>query len=575
VKNQTLSYSLLVPAEGVTTVMNFVGTLTFGTTVADVFGENAVYPIPTAPRSVTVEMLQAAHLSWSAPVTTGVVAYNIYRSVNGGPYEFLASTTNPTYTDKWVSSGNNYAYEVTAVNQVNDEGPASRPTAQVSIAAMDVRESEDFNYGGGQYPGYQNCPAAIEAPDATTIGTPQQYDFFHASVDGPNLYRPANATPDGVGIETVEEADDPGVFHTNIGWVNVGSWYRYTYNVPQAGWIKLEFRVAVAGSGTLAAYWDEVLIGTVSYGTGNWHIFNWYLMEDQIQTTAGVHTLRVESIAGGVNFDKHAIQWNAAPPSRKSIWADDFESYATTADVFSPTNGKWTRGNTTNTAGSWALWDTSTPLGGESGNIPAMDGNYMVADSDLSGAGILLDEEMLSPEIDCASYTKLRGSFNYNYRIYDDPEHTQDAEVDIRVFDSGTGWSGWTNLFHLDTSDVPSALDPPMLSGTQVYDLSAYDGKKIQLKFHFFNAMYDYWFAFDKVVVSGVQEAVGPPGADITLDNGSVTITWTTFGAGQYTVEYTADLRGTWTQIAGPITQTSFTHAIPADKTGFYRIVGQ
>ena len=67
---------------------------------------------------------------------------------------------------------------------------------------------EHFNYGGGQYPGFENCPAALEAPDATTIGTPQQYDFWHPSTGGPNEYRPANVTPDGLGIETVERSID-------------------------------------------------------------------------------------------------------------------------------------------------------------------------------------------------------------------------------------------------------------------------------------------------------------------------------------------------------------------------------
>jgi hypothetical protein len=173
VKQQTLSYSLLVP-DDVTTVMAFDGTVTYGTTTSDVFGQNAVYPVPTAPRSLSVVMLQAAHLSWSAPLTTGTASYNIYRSVNGGPYELIATTTATSFTDKWVSAGNNYAYEVSAVNGWALEGPVSRPTAQVSIPAMDVRESEDFNYGGGQYPGYQNCPAANEAPTATDLDA--QYD---------------------------------------------------------------------------------------------------------------------------------------------------------------------------------------------------------------------------------------------------------------------------------------------------------------------------------------------------------------------------------------------------------------
>ncbi|MDP2895765.1 MAG: hypothetical protein Q8Q12_04305, partial [bacterium] len=113
------------------------------------------------------------------------------------------------------------------------------------------------------------------------------------------------------------------------------------------------------------------------------------------------------------------------------------------------------------------------------------------------------------------------------------------------------------------------------LSDPEVFDLSAYDGKKIQLKFHFFNAEYDYWFAFDKVRVSGVQVAQEIPRPIITLTPPNVTVSWTSFGPGQYSVEYTTNVKGTWTKIAGPFTQTSFTEAMRADKAGYYRILGQ
>ncbi|MDP2898065.1 MAG: carbohydrate-binding protein, partial [bacterium] len=583
VTGQTLSYSLTVPAEGLTNVMQFVGTLTFGTMVADIFGENAMYPIPTAPRSLSVEMLRAAHLSWAAPATTGVIAYNVYRSVNGGAYELIGVATSTSYTDKWVVPGDTYAYEVSAVNQVNDEGPLSRPTAQVSVPTMEIRQAEDFNYDSGQFPWTDTVTLpAIEAPDATTIGTPDQYDYYPPATGGPGTrtYRPLDNRADGtgVGIEIAEDVDDPGVFHTNIGWIDAGtnSWYRYSFNVPQAGWVKFEFRVATPNAaGMIEAYWDEVLVGTVSFTTGNWHIMTWALMEDEIQTTAGIHTLRVKSVGDGINFDTIALLWNAAPPTRQSIWEDNFDSYAATADVFSPTGGKWTRGNTTNTAGSWTLWDTAgPPLNAEPANIAGMEGKYMISDSDLSGAGILLNEEMLSPEVDCTDWTNVRLNFNKNYRMYDDPSHQQIAEVDIRMFDAVSGWSNWTNLLHLDTSDVDPTADPPELSDPEVFDLSAYDGKKIQLKFHFYDAEYDYWFAVDNVRVSGVKPPQIPPGATIRLGPGAgmLTLSWTAFGPGQYSVEYTADLKGSWMQIAGPLSEATWSGAMPAGRTGYYRI---
>jgi hypothetical protein len=339
----------------------------------------------------------------------------------------------------------------------------------------------------------------------------------------------------------VEETDDPGVFHTNIGWIDAGSWYRYTFYVPQAGWVKFEFRVACAGGGTLAGYWDETLVGTVSFATGNWHIMTWGLMEDEIETTTGVHTLRVKSVADGINFDAIAIQWNAAAPSRKSVWEDNFDSYTTTADVFSPTVGKWTRGNTTNSAGSWTLWD---PEGPDLGTVPT---------ADIAG---------------------MEDKFMKNYRAYEDPDHTQTAEVDIRSFDAVSGWGNWTNLLHLDTSSVPVGLDPPILSDPEVFDLSAYDGKKIQLRFHFFNAEYDYWFAVDNIRVSAVKppETVPLPTIEPGPGAGMLTLNWLHFDIEQYVIEFTSDLTGTWQPIAGPISEAAWSGAMPAGQTGFYRV---
>jgi hypothetical protein len=594
VRHQTLSYSLVVPADSSSRI-RFEGTLTFDDTTVGIWGDHqrgeALYPVPSPPRNLTVEMLQAAHLSWSPPETEGVASYRIYRSVNGGPYELIASTTSTTYTDKWVQPGNNYSYRVTAVNVQYLEGEPTAPTPPVSVmTTMEIREAEDFNYGGGQFPPYQNCPPAIESPDGT-IGTPQEYDYYHPN-KGPKIYPPPWPEPllyraDAPWIITVEEADDPGVFATIISYIDPGSWYRYTFNVREAGWVKFEFRAASPGGGALAAYWDEnsngeeQLIGKVRFTTGNWYIFTWALMEEQIQTPAGVHTLRIQSVGGNLNFDKIAIQWNAPPPSRKTIWADDFESYTTTADVFSPTAGGWTRGLTGNHDGSWTLWDTAgPPLGNEPANIREMHNKYMISNSDLSGEGVLIDEEMLSPEVDCTGWTKLRLNFNKNYRIYvGDPDRTQTAEVSIRSFEPETGWGGWATLMRLQFADVP--VYGEILSDPEVHDLSAYDGKKIQLKFHYYDAEYDYWFAIDNIRVSGFSPPPEPPPitsriivkddtVELCLDPYPAPDPWTILS-----VEYCDDLvEGNWLPIPNwpPVESGCIADDIRGVRQRFYRI---
>jgi hypothetical protein len=104
IATQTLTYSV-TPVAGMTDALVFSGTVSFPGESSDILGANALYPQPAAPRSLSVEMLQAAHLSWSDSLTVGTVRYNVYRSVNGGDYELIATTTATSYTDKWVSAG--------------------------------------------------------------------------------------------------------------------------------------------------------------------------------------------------------------------------------------------------------------------------------------------------------------------------------------------------------------------------------------------------------------------------------------------------------------------------------------
>jgi hypothetical protein len=458
---------------------------------------------------------------------------------------------------------------------------------------MEIREAENFNYGGGLYPWESGVTTpAVEATAQDDLAAGK--DFWHPNKGGPRTYRPLDA----VGIWTATEVEPAtGRVNMGVGWTYPGSWWRYGFDVPApgpddppGGWVKLVLRIATLLNqpSSVSAYWDETLVGTAFLDVGPPHSFH-YLAMDEFQTDPGTHTLRVE--AGGDNatldvfdFDKIGIGYNWAPPRRETIWEDNFDSYTATADVFSPTVGKWTRGNTTNSAGSWTLWDTEGPDLGSvpTADIAGMEDKYMISDSDLSGAGVLIDEEMLSPEVDCADWTKVRLNFNKNYRMFDDPnpDRTQDAEVDIRSFDPVSGWSNWTNLLHLDRSDVDPNADPPELSNPEVFDLSPYDGKKVQIRFHFFHAEYDYWFAVDNIRVSGEQPPQEIPLPDVTLDpgTGALTISWTSFGSGQYTVETTMDLvNEAWAPVPGetwPTTQTSWSKTLPADGKRYYRVMG-
>jgi hypothetical protein len=576
VKTGTISYSLSIPEE-TTQALDFAGAVSFGTTTADIIGENLVYPVPTEPTYLMVEMLMASHLSWSAPPQEGVVSYNVFRSVNGGTWELIGSTTATSFVDSTVTTGNNYSYAVSALGVHGVEGPQTSPTAQGSLpGTMVVREAEDFNYGGGQWPWVAGTTVpANEALSATDLGA--QYDFWHPHKGGPRDYRPLDA----IGIERVLEYGSTTEYHTNIGWIGPSSWWRYTFNVTQPGWIKLTFRLASPlTQASFTAYWDETLIGAPTFaGTGDWHLFTYVPLEQFEETDTGLHTLRVEALGPDpavdvFNFDKIAIGFNWPAPKRETIWSDNFDTYSTDADVKA---GGWTIENGSGYPdAAWRLFDTDGSmgqLGNQDPNLPGMYDKYMVTDSDLA-PDATLDERLVSKEVDCTNYLKVRLNYSKNYsRYFEDPDHLQVAEVDIRVFDNGV-WGNWVNLSHWDrdtgSSSTPEQLDIASLA----------DKKKIQVRWHFYQAKWDYWFAMDQVRVSGEPLPIQAGKiTKVTLSVGQVSLTWTVFGNKQYTVQQTDNLVGaTWTSAPGtwPISAQTWTSGdVSGNKKLFYRVMGQ
>jgi hypothetical protein len=360
-----------------------------------------------------------------------------------------------------------------------------------------IREAEDFNYGGGQYPGFQNCPAAVEAPEPNFFGTVPEYDYLFQGSGGPrpNAYRPN----DNIDVREIS----PGQFI--MGYTSVGDWWRYTFDVPEAGWVKIWLKVACPNGGKVHLYWDEQLVGSITYVTGNWDTYRWFPVEDQIQTATGEHTLRLYLASGQLAFDTIQMGFDWTPPKREDIFMDDFEEYTnlySPNDLIDPFIGyEYTVVNGGGEPlGAWRLWNTAgEDLGNELPYINAMTNNYVITDSDLAG-NIDVDEELITPKIDCTDHVKVRLDFNMNYKVYtDDTNHFQIAEVDIRSSDDGITFGRWVKLFHYDRTTVAE-----FETGAKQVDISAYaDGKFIQIRCHFYEANFDYWFAVDDIRVSG------------------------------------------------------------------------
>jgi len=346
---------------------------------------------------------------------------------------------------------------------------------------------------------------------------------------------------------------------------------------PTDGWARVGLKIA--SNPTCELYWDEGLIGTVTASTGDWGAFVWAPLADAFRTTPGEHTLRVKMVSGGMNIDSIGFGFNLTI-SREAIFEDDFEDYTNLYDWNDlETVGNW---DVVNGSGEpdvgWRLWSTTgNYLGDETDDrnpaIAGMTGNYVISDSDLVGTADL-DEQLVTPDIDCTEYIRLKLDFSKNFRVYpDDFDHNQIAEVDIREVGGD-----WVNLLSYNVDSVDPNLDPAVDSSPEKLDLSAYDGKTFQLRWHFYEATWDWWWAIDNVMVSGdpkPTEVTKGVVLSVGIADGNLNVTWNAFGTtGDYYVERSTDLLS-WTEVpGGPISGASTAVDVSGDDAGFYRIRG-
>lgn len=85
---------------------------------------------PTVPTGLTAEQsANAIELSWERNTDERFQGYNVYRSVDGGPLEKIASLIiAPAYSDPKIEAGKKYLYRVTAVGTNNIESEKSAPS---------------------------------------------------------------------------------------------------------------------------------------------------------------------------------------------------------------------------------------------------------------------------------------------------------------------------------------------------------------------------------------------------------------------------------------------------------------
>ncbi len=151
--------------------------------------------------------------------------------------------------------------------------------------------------------------------------------------------------------------------------------------------------------------------------------------------------------------------------------------------------GTWTvvDGGTTND--TWFADNVSDPMGCTTADPASpISGNWVAADSDCAGSGVTMDEQLITPVIDMSLAATVTLEFDHNLNYLGG----EFCEVD--VMSSNTGGS-WTNVGSW-AADSVAHINIDITT-------EAAGANDVQIRWHYHNAIYEWWWYVDNVVVSG------------------------------------------------------------------------
>ncbi len=148
-------------------------------------------------------------------------------------------------------------------------------------------------------------------------------------------------------------------------------------------------------------------------------------------------------------------------------------------------------------------WMSSNPGGRSS---PYWTGTFMIVDSDWAGYEDL-DEQLITPSIDCSGFMDVVLKFNHKFKGYSGYEV---GDVDVRI--SGGPWQNVEWYQGADYYVAEGEVELP-LSG-----FGADGASDVQVRWHYYDAYYDYYWGIDDVQISGMPESPEPAVGDFNRD---------------------------------------------------------
>ena len=152
-----------------------------------------------------------------------------------------------------------------------------------------------FSYGFGL--SYQDVDTLGDDLDET-----RKEIAFGGIVSVPGIIEAENFTAmNGIGVELTSDEGEG----ENIGFIEAGDWWEYTLDINSAGSYNIEYRLAsYSGSAGFNLLLDGVQIASQTVTeTGSWQSWVTITGEEILDLPAGEHTLRMNAVGGGFNFN--------------------------------------------------------------------------------------------------------------------------------------------------------------------------------------------------------------------------------------------------------------------------------
>ncbi|UCC63814.1 MAG: carboxypeptidase regulatory-like domain-containing protein, partial [Anaerolineae bacterium] len=139
-------------------------------------------------------------------------------------------------------------------------------------------------------------------------------------------------------------------------------------------------------------------------------------------------------------------------------------------------------------AGTSAVWRFDNP--GRAPNNTGGRDNFAIVDSDFEGS-VNIDTELRTPAMDLSSLISVTLSFKYDFYWYTaGGDEVADADVSV---DGGSTWTNvWTRSGGSDRGPRTAVIDISTVAAGQA---------NVIVRFHYYNANYDWWWQVDDVFI--------------------------------------------------------------------------